>query len=148
MRFAAGLASAVLVAGCGILPTPDGAPDWVANRKPLDACGTELLDQGEPHDETVRRCLLEAHEAGLGAEMISTRPTIEGDLITTFTRVHENGVVELFIDATRDRFGSGVWERVVCDALVPVEEVNDPPDIVLPADMVFTEAGCEEQPIP
>jgi hypothetical protein len=146
MRLAAGLAGAVLAAGCGILPGP--VPEWVANRQPLESCGEEVLDQGEPHDQAVRGCLLQAFEEGRGAELISSQPTIEGDPITRYVRVHENGVVEIFVDATRDRFGSGRWERIVCDDLVPVEDASDPPDLVFPAEMVFVENGCEELPLP
>ena len=144
MRLGAGLAVAVLAVGCGMLP--GAMPEWVANRQPLESCGEEVLDQGDLPDEAARRCLLEAYEAGRGAELISTQPTVEGDPVTTFVRVHENGVVELFLDATRDRFGSGTWERLVCDALIPVDEM--PPDRVFPSGMVFVEDGCEQLPLP
>ena len=146
MHRAAGLPLPFLLVGCGILPGE--VPEWVANRQPLASCGTEVLDQGQAHDEGARLCLLEAYQAGRGAELISTEPTVEGDPITTFIRVHENGVVEVFVDATRDRFGSGEWERIVCDALVPVEDFNDPPDLVLPADLVFVQDSCEQLPAP
>jgi hypothetical protein len=143
MRLAAGLAMAVLVAGCGILP--GAVPDWVVNRQPLEPCGEE--SPGGMNDDA-RACLLEAYEAGQGAELISTQTTVEGDPITRYIRVHENGAVEIFVDATRDQFASGIWSRLVCDRLIPVAEANDPPDLVFPDAMVFTEDGCEELPIP
>jgi hypothetical protein len=146
MRPAAVVAGALFLAACGILPGP--VPEWVVNRQPLESCGEEVLSQGEPHDQAVRGCLLQAFEDGRGAELISRQPTIEGDPITRYLRVHENGVVEIFVDATGDRFGSGRWERIVCDELVPVGEANDPPDVVFPAEMVFVENGCEELPVP
>ena len=145
MRPAAILAAAVLT-GCGMLPTTP--PAWVVNRRPLPACGIEELGQGEAGDEEVRGCLLAAYQEGRAAEMISTFPTIEGDPITRYIRVHENGVVEIFVDATRDRFGSGAWERVRCEALVPVEQVNDPPDTVFAPGTVFVEDGCTGEPVP
>ena len=147
MRAAAGiLAAATLVVGCGLLAGP--VPEWVANRQPLESCGEEDLDRDEPYDEIARRCLFDAYQAGRGAELITSALSIEGDPIVRYIRVHENGVVEIFHDATRDRFGSGEWERLVCSELDPVAEVNDPPEVVFPADMVFIEDGCEQLPIP
>ena len=142
MRIAAGLLAAAVLAGCGILPS--APPEWVVNRQPLESCGEEI----DTLNAAARACLLEAFESGRGAEIISTQATIEGDPITRYIRVHDNGVVEIFIDATRDRFGSGEWERLVCDRLVPVAEANDPPDLVFPDAMVFIEDGCEELPVP
>jgi hypothetical protein len=145
MRAAALLAAAV-VTGCGLLPS--APPDWVVNRQPLESCGTEDFGHGEGADVTGRTCLLEAFGEGRGAELITSQTSVEGDPIVRYIRVHENGVVEIFHDATRDRFGSGEWERVVCDRLVPVAEANDPPDDVVPETMVFIEAGCEALPVP
>ena len=131
-RSAAGLAAAAIVAGCGILPGP--APEWVVNRQPLESCGTETA---VGVNVEARMCLLEAFEAGHGAELISTQMTEEGDPVTSYFRVHENGVVEVFSDATQDRFGSGEWERRVCDRVVPA-----------PDDQVFVAEDCEELPVP
>ena len=142
MRLSALVAAAILGA-CGFLPpTP---PDWVTNRLPLDSCGTETP---EGLNAEARACLLRAFEEGRGAELISTEPSIEGDLITRYIRVHEDGVVEIFVDATRDRFGSGEWERIGCAQLVAVEEVNDAPDLFFPADYVFVEQRCQQLPVP
>lgn len=137
---------AVLVTGCGLLPSTP--PDWVVNRLPLDACGEEVAGHGEGLNVEARTCLLDAFEDGRGAELISTLTSVEGDPITRYTRVHENGTVEIFVDATRDRYGSGSWERLRCDGLVRVEAFNDPPDDVMPAEWVFVEDGCEALPVP
>ena len=143
MRIAGGfLAAAALIVGCGILPA--AVPEWVANRQPLESCGEET----DQFDQAARTCLLEAFESGRGAELVSTQATIEGDPITRFIRVHENGVVEIFVDATRDRFGSGEWERVRCETLNPVAMANDPQNPTFPDEMVFVENGCEELPVP
>lgn len=132
---AAALLAAVVATGCGLLPPVP--PDWVANRQPLPACGEEVRALGEAGDVAARTCLLDAHVEGRPAELISTQPTIEGDPITRYVRVHENGVVEIFVDATRDRFGSGTWERLRCETLTAV-----------PDETVFVESGCEELPVP
>jgi hypothetical protein len=145
MRLVA-LPAAALLTACGLLPS--APPDWVVNRQPLAACGEEVLEQGESSDAAARACLFDAYQAGRGAELITTQPTIEGDPWTRYIRVHDNGVVELFVDATRDRFGSGRWERFLCERLVSVEEANDPPDLVFPAEMVFVEENCRELPVP
>ncbi|MDQ2674284.1 MAG: DUF4362 domain-containing protein [Chloroflexota bacterium] len=123
-------------------------PDWITNRLPLTSCGVEDLGVERTFDADARSCLLAAHQRGSGAELISNVVSIEGDPITRYLRVHDNGVIELFVDATRDRYGSGRWERLRCDRLVPVAEANDPPDVVHPLEMVFVEDGCEELPVP
>ena len=134
------------LAGCGLLPGPE--PDWITNRLPLTSCGVEDVGVEGDYDAGARDCLLAAYEAGEGAELISTQTSVEGDPITRYLRVHENGVIELFVDATRDRYGSGTWERLTCDRLVPVAEANDPPDTTFLDAMVFVEDGCEPLPAP
>ena len=62
---------------------------------------------GEGVDAEARTCLLEAFEEGRGAELITTQTSVEGDPITRYIRVHENGTVEIFHDATQDQYGSG-----------------------------------------
>src|SRR5919106_1454468 len=142
MRMAALPAVALLLAGCEMLPSMP--PDWVVNRNPLPSCGEEVLGQGQAGDGAARTCLLEAFQEGRPAELISTQSTIEGDPITRYLRVHENGVVEIFVDGTRDRFGSGHWERMRCQGLVAVEEAS----AELPAETVFLEDRCELLPAP
>ena len=138
----AALIAAVVIAGCGLVPSVP--PDWVTNRLPLASCGEET----NALNAEARACLLQAFERGSGAEMISTETTIEGDPITRYIRVHENGVVEIFVDASKDRFGSGTWERLRCETLDKVAEANDPNNAGFPEEMVFVENGCEELPVP
>ncbi|HEX5040256.1 MAG TPA: hypothetical protein VFW95_08995 [Candidatus Limnocylindria bacterium] len=134
----------VLAACSGFYP-PD-QPDWIVNRIPLRSCGEEGAEQGVGATNVdARRCLLAAYDAGEGAELISTRPTEEGDPVTTYYRVHENGTVEIFVDATRDRFGGQRWSRYRCDRLAPADDVN--PDLAN-EERVFIEQGCQELPIP
>ena len=132
----AGLAvAAALLAGCGPLAAP--MPDWVQDRNPLPACGVEELGADLAYDERARTCLMEAFEAGRSAELITNQISDEGDPITGYVRVHENGVVELFVDATLDRAGSGRWERWDCDALTREE-----------GSRVFVADACEQLPVP
>jgi hypothetical protein len=121
-------------------------PDWIVNRIPLESCGVETIEgNGLGLNVEARRCLLEAFQNGDGRELISTTSTEEGDPVSVYYRVHENGTVEIFVDATRDKFSARPWTRFRCDELTPTDRVN--PDLAN-ADRVFVESGCEELPIP
>ena len=136
MRRASWLVAAmVLLTACGADAAP--MPDWVANRNPLAACGVEELGADLAYDERARTCLMNAYLAGRGAELITHQDTDEGDPITGYVRVHENGVVELFVDATLDRAGSSSWERWGCEALAHEE-----------GSRVFVADGCQHLPVP
>ena len=139
------IATLGLLVGCTSSPST-AEPEWITNRLPLASCGMETIEaSGLSLDVVARGCLLAAFHDGEGAELISTQMTDEGDPVTRYYRVHENGTVELFVDATRDRFGSQRWMRYRCDRLVPADDVN--PDLAN-EDRVFIELGCEELPIP
>jgi hypothetical protein len=58
-------------------------------------------------------------------------------------RVHENGTIEMFTDATGDPLGSGEWERETCGQLLGAEEVRD-----VWIEEVFIILDCESQPVP
>jgi len=131
----AALAITVLAAGCDLLPA--GPPDWVTNREALPACGAEEVTAGRQPNREARECLLDAWREGRAAELISERPSVEGDPITTIYRVMPDGTMDMFIDATRDRFGSGEWERYVCTGLRPVRAEDG-----LGEEWVFVEEGC------
>jgi len=142
-------ASIAIVAASGCSLLTGAAPAWVTDRVPLESCGTEETERGlVDRTNPVRVCLLDAFRAGRGAEMISTTTTMEGDPITSIVRVHPDGLVEVFIDNTRDRFGSGAWERLECTALVSVPDANDPPNLVHPDELVFVQDSCEQVPAP
>jgi hypothetical protein len=134
------LAVAAVLAGCGLLPT--GLPQWVANRKPLPACGEERLVRGDTNLEA-RQCLFEAFDAGRDAELISTEAITEGREITRYMRVHENGTIEIFTDTTRDTLQAGGWTRETCGQMLSAEDVRD-----VWIEEVFIILDCEEQPIP
>ena len=62
----------------------------------------------------VEACLSGSGEAG--AELEVSRPTVEGDTVVTYYRMAPSiDGVELFVDATDDRFGSQAWEHLLCD---------------------------------
>lgn len=136
-------AAAIAVALTGCAPIGRSVPSFVADREPLPACGEETSAHGETRNVAARQCLLDAFKAGTKAEFIVTEDTIEGDPITRIIRVLGPSEVQIFVDATRDSFGSGAWVELTCSRLVPIEEFNDPPDTVMPANMVFIEDGCE-----
>jgi len=128
---AAALLAALAITGCGLLPPVP--PDWVTNRQPLPSCGEESTERNVEG----RECLFDAFESGGGAEFVIRESTMEGDPITSYFRVHENGAVEIFLDATQDRYGAERWERIRCEGLLAV-----------PDGRVFVENGCEELPVP
>ena len=134
------LLAAVLLAGCGLVPAAQ--PDWVANRKPLPPCGEETVVRGDT-DMDARRCLYEAYADGRDAELISTLAITEGREQTRYMRVHENGTIEVFTDATRDELATVEWVRETCGQLLSAEEARD-----IWIEEVFVIINCEEQPLP
>lgn len=144
-RPAAAMTLLIGLAACGFLPR--AMPAWVGDREPLPACGQEDVGHGEGYDVAARRCLLDAYHEGRGAELISTLTSVEGDDITRYTRAYDDGSVEVIVDATADRFGSGAWERLSCERILTVDEA-EAPGLTFPDEMVFVEDGCEPVGIP
>lgn len=136
-----GLAVAVFaLGGCGLAPS--GQPDWIVNRNPLRSCGEEMVERGDT-DVEARQCLLDAFRAGEGAELITTQPSGQDGRVTRYLRVHENGTIEIFTDATQDPTGSGAWERETCGQMLGADEVRD-----VWVEEVFVLLDCQSQPIP
>ena len=119
-----------------------GPPAAFRDREPLPPCGEEQSQHGESWNVEARQCLFDAYREGRAAELIVTQVTVEGDPITEVTRVHENGTVERWVDATQDSWGSGEWEHLRCDRLIAARDYNDPPDRFLPEVHVFVAEGC------
>jgi hypothetical protein len=139
--FGAGVVLSLLaLTGCNLLSTEQ--PQWVANRNPLPACGEEVVERGDT-DVEARQCLLDAFRAGTGGELITTQATGEDGQVTRYLRVHENGTIEVFTDATADPLGSGSWERETCGQMLGADEVRD-----VWVEEVFVILNCESQPIP
>lgn len=124
----------LFLACLGRPPAQVVGPDEVMNRAALPSCGEEVQRrQADPLNQRARRCLLAAYEAGQPAEFVSVRLTIEGDPFLTLYRVWTPDAsvpVLVYLDATRDTFGSGRWERLTCARLVPAA----PPEVFHPDD--------------
>ena len=137
---AAAALSLLVLTGCNLLSTEQ--PQWVVNRNPLPPCGEEVVERGDT-DVEARQCLLDAFRAGTGGELITTQATGEDGQVTRYLRVHENGTIEVFTDATEDPLGSGSWERETCGQMLGADEVRD-----VWVEEVFVILNCESQPIP
>ena len=130
----------VMLCGCSVLPSDQ--PAWIVNRLPLTACGEEVVERGDT-DVEARQCLLDAFRAGEGAELITTQTSGLDGQVTRYLRVHENGTIEIFTDATQDPTGSGAWERETCGQMLGADEVRD-----VWVEEVFVMIDCNSQPIP
>lgn len=106
-----GLAIALVASGCS------AAGFQVAHRAPLPSYGRETVTRSGGFDVEGRRRFWDAYLAGRPAEFASTQPSVEGDPVTTIYRVISPGRVEIYVDATKDRFGSGAWEKYTCRGL-------------------------------
>ena len=136
-----GPASVGATAGASASPAAIWLPPWagpdtpaaVVARSGLPFCGVE---QGPGPALTINReirgCFLGGYQDGTGAEFASIQSTMEGDPIATIWRTIPSGGVELLIDSTQDKFGSGTWMRMTCRQLVADQGE------------VFTVDGCDE----
>ncbi len=97
----------------------DRAPPAAVGQGDTEFCGTESADNGAARkfDEPGRRCFLTAFGARRPAAFVLRQSTVEGDPIVTVYRSKLDGTLDVFIDATRDKFGSGSWERASCRSL-------------------------------
>lgn len=107
-------------------PTPAGAPAAVIDRLPLPYCGAEV-----GHDAAAEAfpavtpvpgaadCYADRAAAGLPVELITIRPTTEGDPILAIRRLLPDRTEETFLDTTRDRFGTLAWFHLVCAGYLP-----------------------------
>lgn len=115
-------------------------PSEVAFRKPLPSCGSEVLTRDGGFNVDGRRCLWDAHEAGRPAEFVSTERSVEGDPVTYIYRVLGPGQVVVFVDTTRDRYGSRGWEKYTGRALRRFTSGRVDPDFGI--DASFTESAA------
>jgi hypothetical protein len=148
MRTFAVAAMCSLLLGCATpaLPSSPAAspgqppvPLEVANRTPLPSCGTERATTPlGPWNQAGRNCFLLAYREQRPAEFTRTRLTSEGDPITSIYRIIDRDRVEVFIDSTQDRFGSGGWQRLNCLTLTIVQA---------PAPDFGPDNSCAETPL-
>lgn len=103
--------AALLLAGCAAGPDP--AKGQFEDRDPLQPCTEVTLAQGETVPAEAWDCL----EAGTttGAELVVGVPTTEGKTIRYYFRAGpELEGVEIFIDRTAEKWGTGKWDRRLC----------------------------------
>lgn len=80
---------------------------------PVRDCGTEVLRQdARPVDEAARDCVRQAFTAGTRAVFAVTRPTVEGDPVTTRVEVLGAGRLRVSVDRRADRFSVASDGRV------------------------------------
>lgn len=102
-------------------------PPEVSSRSALPSCGSErATTQTGPWNTAARTCFWNAYEKGQPAEFVTTSLTIEGDPITQIYRVLGPARVEIFVDSTQDKFGSGGWSRLECTSLAS-SGTSEPP---------------------
>ncbi len=107
----AGLAFVLVVAtSCGGGGGGDGLSDSVENRRRMPSCGAFEASLQEPTaaDQAVRDCFLAAFRDGTEKEVTVTATTIEGDPIVTIYRVLGPNDLEVFVDASADKFAGEV----------------------------------------
>jgi hypothetical protein len=111
------LTEALIAVGAAV----DSAPPDATDQGDAVMCGAEVItnddaetDRGDP---VARRCFIDAADAGTAAVFVRSQDTVEGDPIVEVWHTDENGSITLYVDATRDAFGSGEWETVGCTGL-------------------------------
>ena len=108
---------AVLVAGGTVLVLLDASSaSSRATPASYPSCGT-YWNKNTPVTSAQRRvnsCIVTAAREGPRARAVAVLTTIEGDPIPTYVFVRAKGDLLVVTDSTRDRFGSGDWERSRC----------------------------------
>lgn len=93
----------------GIQPTGGISPTG------LDTCGHEIIDTNhQGYDVASRDCLWNAYSDGVSATFSTTAHTVEGDPITYTVRVIATNLIEVDLDATKDRFGNQNVTKYTC----------------------------------
>jgi hypothetical protein len=108
---------AVLIAGVTVLVLLDASsasPRSTPASYP--SCGTywNRNTPVTPAQRRVNACIVDAAHEGRRARAVAVLTTIEGDPIPTYVHVRAKRDLLVVTDSTRDRFGSGGWERSRC----------------------------------
>lgn len=83
-------------------------------RAEFESCGTVELGLGEEVPQEANQCLIDGRSEG--AELQVRHSSAEGDPIVSYYRVGPDiDGVEVFRDATEDKFGSRSWEYMRCN---------------------------------
>ncbi|PWJ47041.1 hypothetical protein SAMN06264364_1423 [Quadrisphaera granulorum] len=90
----------------------------------LPQCPAVTVGQGEP-SPTASSCLFSDAAEEEGAELVVTAPTTEGDPIRThYRRLPGQPGLEVLVDSTNDRFGSGTWTRQSCPEAMSLSDLG------------------------
>lgn len=103
------------------------APREAAHLGSAQFCGYEIRHMQSPAagSAAARRCFLEHAAKNEAAVFVVSKTSNEGDPIISIYRWSSDGHLVMYIDATRDRFGSGDWQRGTCQR-VTTEFPNAP----------------------
>lgn len=120
-----------------VRPTIGPTPAAFTARTPLPSCGSYELGL-EALPSQAGRCMTAAVGTTAGAELVLSRPTVEGDAVVTYFRALPGSTsIEVFIDSTKDKFGTRVWSRQMCGGFV--NERLDPRDCAEPTEFLARE---------
>ena len=110
----------MLLAGASVLVLLDASSaSSRATPASYPSCGT-YWNRNTPVTPVQRRvnaCIVAAARAGRHARAIAVLTTIEGDPIPSYVFVRGPRDILFVVDVTRDRFGSGGWQRARCRVL-------------------------------
>lgn len=119
----------------------DAAPARARQLGDAHFCGAERRGiAGRTGNPAARRCFVDGNAASRPVVFVAEQTTVEGDPIVTIYRSGPSGAVEVFYDATRDKFGSGKWEHQQCTGIT-TEFPNAPTPL---PDNSFEATGCAE----
>jgi hypothetical protein len=116
VRALAVVIAALALVGCGTDDIDAEAPEA---EPAVEDCGSyeSLNEPVTAEQKEMNRCLLDAVAAARPAKLVVTLATVEGDPITHYFTVTESGEVEVLVDSTKERFGSGGWQASTCTVL-------------------------------
>lgn len=115
----------LLLASCAFFGDPVER-QW-NDRKALPSCGSVELNQGDRLEVVAAQeieCMRQALRAEAGAELSVTQPTTEGDPVRSHFRLTPSGRIEVYDDATDDRFSDQKWHFEACITPEWFEEVD------------------------
>ena len=111
---------AVLLAAATVLVLLDASSASLqATPASYPSCGSywNRNTPATPRQRRVNACIVDASRAGRHARAVAVLTTIEGDPIPTYVFVRGRGDGLVVTDSTRDRFGSGGWQRARCHGI-------------------------------
>ncbi|MEH3076696.1 MAG: hypothetical protein PGN11_08425 [Quadrisphaera sp.] len=116
--------TAMLLAAGGLALWAALPPSPPAQGAELPQCPVITVDQGQL-PPTSSACLFSDAAEEDGAELVVTVPTTEGDPIRTHYR-HLPGQpgLEVLVDSTDDRYGSGTWGRQSCPEATSLSDLG------------------------